>query len=312
MEEFVWSQKYRPGTVGDCILPERIKRVFQGFVDNKTLPNMMLTGESGIGKTTVAKAMCDEIGITTLFINSSKENGIDVLRTKIANFASTISLVGEGRKVVILDEADGLTPAMQDGLRGFIETFSRYCTFILTCNHKARLIPALHSRCTVIDFTLKPAEKPTLASAMLKRLEGICNMEGVKYDKPALAKIVSQFFPDYRRIINELQRYASGGDIDAGIVPQIADNRVIADLAKGLAAKNFASVRKWVSENSDVDSIKVFRDLYESLATHLKPESVPQAILILSKYQYQSAFVNDQEINLVACMIELMVDCEYV
>lgn len=310
-DDFLFVEKYRPRKVSECILPDRIKNIFQNYVDTKSIPNLMMTGSAGVGKTTVAIAMCEEIGINYLFINSSDERGIDTLRTKIKNYASTISLTG-GRKVIILDEADYLTPEAQAGLRGAIEEFSTNCTFIFTCNFKSRLIDALHSRCSVIDFSLKNEEKPKMASCFFKRLEAILNKENVQYDKSALAKIVEKFFPDYRRTLNELQRYAVSGSIDAGIINQVSDIRKISELIKNLKDKNFSEMRKWVVINSDIEPTRVYRKIYDSLYDYLKPNSIPQAVVILAKYQYQSAFVADQEINLVACLTEIMVDVEFV
>jgi DNA polymerase III delta prime subunit len=309
-DEYLWVEKYRPRKVSDCILPDRIKKSFQEYVDKGSIPNLMLTGTAGVGKTTVAIAMCEEIGLNYLFINSSEERGIDMLRTKIKGYASTISLTG-GRKVIILDEADYLTPEAQAGLRGAIEEFSDNCSFIFTCNFKARLIEALHSRCSVIDFTLKTEEKPKMALMLTKRLEGILSSEGVTYDKEVLVQIVGKFFPDYRRTLNELQRYSSGGSIDAGTLAQVSDVRKIADLVGFLKNQNFAEMRKWVVANSDIDPARIYRKVYDSLYEYFKPASIPQAVVIIAKYQYQAAFVADQEINLVACLTEIMVDCEF-
>ena len=311
MSEFLWVEKYRPKTVAECILPDRIKAVFQSYVDAQSVPNLMLTGSAGVGKTTVALAMCEQIGLNYLFINSSEERGIDMLRTKIKGYASTISLTG-GRKVIILDEADYLTPEAQAGLRGAIEEFSDNCTFIFTCNFKSRLIDALHSRCSVIDFALKADEKPRMASQLFTKASTILNQESVEYDKQVLIKIVEKFFPDYRRTLNELQRYCSSGTLDAGTLTQVSDVRKISDLVGYLKEGNFAEMRKWVVVNSDIEPARVYRKIYDSLYEFFKPESIPQAVVILSKYQYQSAFVADQEINLVACLTEIMVDCEFV
>lgn len=304
-------EKYRPSTVNDCILPDRLKRPFQEYVDKQEIPNLMLTGSAGVGKTTVARAMCDEIGINHLYINASENRGIDMLRTTIRNYASTVSLTG-GKKVIILDEADYMTPDAQAAMRGAIEEFSANCTFIFTCNFKSKLIDAIHSRCSVIDFSLKNDEKAKMAMALMKRLEGILDKEGVAYEKPVLAKIVEKYFPDYRRTLNELQRFSGSGSLDAGIVTQLSDIRKIGDLVKNLKEKNFGEMRKWVVSNSDIEPSRIYRKVYDSLYEFFKPESIPQAVVIISKYQYQSAFVADQEINLVACLTELMVDCEYV
>ena len=309
MSEYLYVEKYRPHKIEDCILPDRLKKVFQEYVTEGNIPNLMLTGTAGCGKTTVAKAMCEEIGCNFLFINSSDERGIDVLRTKIKGYASTVSLTG-GRKVIILDEADYLTPEAQAGLRGAIEEFSENCSFIFTCNFKARLIDALHSRCSVIDFALKGDEKAKMAAQMFKRLSNILTEESITYDKDVLGKIVQRYFPDYRRTLNELQRYSTSGNIDAGVLSQVESVRKLDDLIKSLKDKDFSIMRKWVVNNSDIDQSRIFRSIYDNLCVYLKPESVPQAVVTLAKYQYQSAFVADQELNLVACLTELMVECE--
>ena len=309
MSEYLYVEKYRPHKIEDCILPDRLKSVFQDYVTKGDIPNLMLTGTAGCGKTTVAKAMCDEIGCNYLFINSSDERGIDTLRTKIKGYASTVSLTG-GRKVIILDEADYLTPEAQAGLRGAIEEFSENCSFIFTCNFKARLIDALHSRCSVIDFALKGNEKAQMAAQMFKRLTVILKEEDITYDKDVLGKIVQRYFPDYRRTLNELQRYSTSGNIDAGVLSQVESVRKLDDLIKALKEKDFSTMRKWVVNNSDIDQSRIFRSIYDNLCVYLKPESVPMAVVTLAKYQYQSAFVADQELNLVACLTELMVECE--
>ena len=310
MSEYLYVEKYRPHKIEDCILPDRLKKVFQEYVTEGNIPNLMLTGTAGCGKTTVAKAMCEEIGCNFLFINSSDERGIDVLRTKIKGYASTVSLTG-GRKVIILDEADYLTPEAQAGLRGAIEEFSENCSFIFTCNFKARLIDALHSRCSVVDFALKGDEKAKMAAQMFKRLSVILKEEGITYDKDVLGKIVQRYFPDYRRTLNELQRYSTSGNIDAGVLSQVESVRKLDDLIKALKDKDFSTMRKWVVNNSDIDQNRIFRTIYDSLYEILKPNSVPELVLILAKYQYQAAFAADHEINLLACLTEIMVDCEF-
>ena len=309
MSEFLYVEKYRPHKIEDCILPDRLKKVFQEYVTEGNIPNLMLTGTAGCGKTTVAKAMCEEIGCNFLFINSSDERGIDTLRTKIKGYASTVSLTG-GRKVIILDEADYLTPEAQAGLRGAIEEFSENCSFIFTCNFKARLIDALHSRCSVVDFALRADEKVKMQAQMFKRLTTILSTEGIEYDKGVLGKIVQRYFPDYRRTLNELQRYSTSGNIDAGVLSQVESVRKLDDLINYLKDKDFSSMRKWVVNNSDIDQSRIFRSIYDNLCVYLKPESVPMAVVTLAKYQYQAAFVADQELNLVACLTELMVECE--
>ena len=310
-ESFLWVEKYRPSTINDCILPDRLKKPFQEYVNNKEIPNLMLTGTAGVGKTTVARAMCDEIGINHLYINASENRGIDVLRTTIRNYASTVSLTG-GKKVIILDEADYMTPDAQAAMRGAIEEFAANCTFIFTCNFKSKLIEAIHSRCSVIDFALRNDEKAKMASQLMKRMEHILTQESVTYDKAVLAKIIEKFFPDYRRTLNELQRYSSSGSLDAGIVAQLSDVRKIGDLVKHLKDKNFSEMRKWCVANSDIEPARIYRKIYDGLYEYMKPHSIPQAVVTIGKYQYQSAFVADQEINLVACLTELMVECEYV
>jgi DNA polymerase III delta prime subunit len=310
-ESFLWVEKYRPSKVSDCILPARLKKVFQEYVDQKSIPNLMLTGSAGVGKTTIAKAMCDEIGVNHMIINSSEERGIDILRTKIKNYASTVSLTG-GRKVIILDEADYLTPDAQAALRGMIEQFADNCSFIFTCNFKARLIDALHSRCSVVDFTLTGGEKQDMALQFFNRVQNILKNENVQFDKKVLADLLQKYFPDYRRTLNELQRFAQFGSIDASIQSQLSDIRKMADLIAALKAKDFSLMRKWVVNNSDIDPAMVYRKIYDGLNEYLKPESIPQSVVIIAKYQYQAAFVADQEVNLVAALTELMVDCEYV
>jgi len=309
MKEFLWVERFRPHTVEECILPDRIKNTFQEYVDSGSIPNLMLTGPAGCGKTTIAKAMCEQLGLNHLFINSSDERGIDTLRTKIKGYASTISLTG-GRKIIILDEADYITPDCQAALRASIEEFSENCSFIFTCNFKARLIDALHSRCAVVDFSLKGDEKSKMAMQMFKRLVTILNEESVTYDKAVLAKIVERYFPDYRRTLNELQRFSTSGSIDAGILSQVDSVKKLEDLIKALKEKDFTNMRKWVVNNSDIDPARIFRDIYDGLSDYLKPESIPQAVVTLAKYQYQQAFVADQELNLVACLTEMMVECE--
>lgn len=310
-ESFLWTERYRPKTIADCILPDRLKKPFQEYVEKQEIPNLMLTGSAGVGKTTVAKAMCDEIGINHLYINASENRGIDMLRTTIRGYASTVSLTG-GKKVIILDEADYMTPDAQAAMRGAIEEFAKNCTFIFTCNFKSKLIDAIHSRCSVIDFSLKNDEKSKMAMQLMKRMENILTQESVTYDKAVLAKIIEKYFPDYRRTLNELQRFSGSGNLDAGIVTQLSDVRKIADLVKHLKEKNFGDMRKWCVSNSDIEPARIYRKVYDSLYEYFKPDSIPQAVVIISKYQYQAAFVADQEINLVACLTELMVDCEYV
>ena len=309
MEHLLWVEKYRPARIEDCILPDGIKETFQEFVKRKEIPNLLLSGTAGVGKTTVAKALCNEVGCDYIVINGSDESGIDVLRNKIKNYASSVSLLG-GRKVIIIDEADYLNPnSTQPALRGAIEEFASNCSFIFTCNFKNRIIDPIHSRCSVIDFKIN-GSKPKLASQFFKRVESILSQEEVQYDKEVVAAIITKHFPDNRRILNELQRYSVGGVIDKGILANVSDIQ-LADLLRALKDKDFASARKWVTNNLDNDPARIFRKLYDSLYESLKPQSVPQLVLILAKYQYQAAFVADAEINLIACLTEIMVDCEF-
>ena len=310
MDEFLWVEKYRPKTVKDCILPDRLKKLFQQYADSKSIPNLILCGTAGVGKTTVALAMCDEIGASHMKINASKERGIDILRTKIEQYAGTVSLSGS-RKVMILDEADNLTHDAQKALLGVIEECSANCTFILTCNFKSRLLDAVQSRCPSIDFTLQADERPRMASQFLKRMEEILKKENVVYERPVLIKIVEKYLPDYRRLLGELQRHGTAGAINAGTLAEISALRNFEYLAAHLKDKDFGEMRKWVVANSDVDVSMVFRRVYDALMGFMTPQDVPQAVVILAKYQYQSAFVADQEINLVACLTELMVSCEF-
>lgn len=309
MEHLLWTEKYRPQTVEDCILPERLKEVFQQYVNQKQIPNLLLAGGAGVGKTTIAKAMCNEIGCDYMIINGSDESGIDVFRNKIKNYASSMSLAG-GRKVIIIDEADYLNPnSTQPALRNAIEEFASNCSFIFTCNYKNKIIEPLHSRCAVVDFGLKNGEKAQMASAFFKRIEYVLDSEKVDYDKKVIAELIKKHFPDFRRVINELQRYSQLGKIDVGILSQIGDIS-ITQIVKHLKEKDFASVRKWAA-TSEVDNATFFRKLYDSLYDIIKPQSIPQVVLILADYQYKQAFVSDSEINLVACLTEIMANAEF-
>lgn len=308
MEHLLFTEKYRPKIIVDCILPERLKTPFQEYVNQSKIPNLLLSGGAGVGKTTVAKAMCEEIGADYMIINGSDDNGIDVVRYKIKNFASSMSLTG-GRKVIIIDEADYLSPNAQAAFRNSIEEFAGNCSFIFTCNYKNKLIDPLHSRCAVIDFTLKNGEKAQMASAFFKRIQMILQSENIEYDDKVIAELIKKHFPDFRRVLNELQRYSQFGKIDGGILSQIADVG-ITDIIKFIKEKDFGAIRKWVA-SADIDSATFFRKLYDSLYEVLKPQSIPQAVLILADYQYKGAFVADQEINTVACLTELMISVEF-
>jgi DNA polymerase III delta prime subunit len=309
-DHLLWVEKYRPHKVEDCILPDTIKKTFLEYVEKKEIPNLLLSGSAGVGKTTIAKALCDEVGCDYLVINGSDEGRlIETLRVKIKNYASSMSLSG-GRKVVIIDEADYMNPdSIQPALRGFIEEFSSNCSFIFTCNYKNRIIEPIHSRCTCIDFRVN-GSKAKMAASFFKRVEWILEQEKVKYDKEVVAAIITKHFPDNRRVLNELQRYSISGVIDKGILAQVSEI-LLQELIKALKEKDFASARKWVTQNTDNDPAKIYRKIYDSLYEYLKADSIPQAVLIIAKYQYQSSFVADVEINLVACLTELMVECEF-
>jgi len=308
-EHMLWVEKYRPKTIEECILPESLKATFQEFVNRKEIPNLLLSGTAGVGKTTVAKALCQEVGCDYIMINGSDDSGIDVLRNKIKNYASSMSLMG-GRKVVIVDEADYLNPnSTQPAFRGVIDEFASNCSFIFTCNFKNRIMEPIHSRCTCIDFKLN-GSKASMASKFFKRIENILTLENVQYDKEVVAAIITKHFPDNRRVLNELQRFSISGVIDKGALGAVADVQ-LKDLIKSLKEKDFASARKWVTQNLDNDPTKIYRKIYDGLYVLLKPNSVPQLVLHLAKYQYQSAFVADHEINMIACLTEIMVDCEF-
>ena len=305
METFLWVEKYRPTKINDCVLPDELKKTFGLFVQDKHIPNLILSGGPGVGKTTVAKAMIEEIGATYMMINGSEESGIDVLRTKIKNFASTVSLEG-GRKYLIIDEADYLNPqSTQPALRGFMEEFHKNCGFILTCNYKNRLIPALQSRCSVVDFIIPNSQKPKLASKFFTRVGDILNKENVKFEPKAVAELMNKFFPDWRRVLNELQRYSASGIIDAGVLVNISESN-INELMQSLKDKEFTNVRKWIVHNLDNDAVRIFRRIYDSLYDNLDGSTIPHVVVILAEYQYKSAFVSGQEINLLACMTEIM------
>ena len=310
-EEFLWVEKYRPQTVSDTILPADLKTTFQTFVDQQKIPNLLLTGSAGVGKTTIAKAMLDEVGADYIVINGSDEGRlIDTLRTKIKNFASSMSLAG-GRKYVILDEADYLNAeTVQPALRNFMEEYSSNCGFILTCNFVNKIIAPLHSRCSVVEFKMPKKDLPKLAGQFFKRVEGILTREGIEYDQKVVAELITKHFPDNRRILNELQRYSVTGRIDSGILVN-ASSENFKSLIESLKKKEFTAVRKWVAQNIDSEPAAFFRKLYESITDYASPQSVPQVVVTLADYQYKSAFVADQEINTMALLTELMVDTEW-
>jgi len=311
METYLWVEKFRPKKVSDCILSENIKDACQGFVDDGRIPNLLLSGGPGVGKTTVARAMCDEIGVDYLMINGSNEGrNIDTVRTTLQQYCSSVSMQG-GRKVVIVDEADYMNAdSVQPALRGFIEKFSANVSFIFTCNFRNRIIAPIHSRCSVIEFSTPNKDKPKLAQECLVEIKRILESLEIKSDDRVLVELIMKHFPDMRRVLNELQRYSTGGVIDAGILAQIGEINLNA-LMKALQAKHFSEVRNWVTQNVDNDPTSIFRKIYDGISNHLKDTSIPSAILIIADYQYKSAFVADQEINLVACLTEMMVDCEF-
>ncbi len=312
MSDFIWVEKYRPRTIEDCILPENIKKTFSDFLNRGEIPNMLLSGPPGVGKTTVAKALCNQLGVDYYVINGSDEGRfLDTVRNNAKNFASTVSLSSEAKhKIIIIDEADNTTPDVQLLLRASIEEFSRNCRFIFTCNYKNKIIEPLHSRCAVLDFSIKGKQKAEIATCFFKRLNSILEQEGIEADKKVLAELINKHFPDWRRILNECQRYAVGGKIDSGILATFSDVAVN-DLIKNLKEKNFPEVRKWVVSNLDNDSSVLFRRIYDSLYESLIPGTIPAAVLIIARYQYQIAFVADQEINLLACLTEIMVECKF-
>ena len=305
VNEFLWVEKYRPRYIRDCVLPVHLKSTFADIVNGGELHNMLLTGTPGTGKTTIAKALCNELELDYLQINGSEESGIDTLRTKIKQFASSVSLQG-GYKVVILDEADYLNPqSTQPALRAFIEEFSANCRFIFTCNYKNRIIEPLHSRCTVIEFNISKKDMPPLLADMMARCEIILNKESITYEKRVLAELLMKHQPDWRRVLNELQRYSASGVIDSGILVQLSDAAII-DLMTLLKQKDFRSMRQWVTDNVDSDPSVLFRKLYDNMSDFINPESIPQLVLILAEYQYKNAFVADHELNMVACLTETM------
>jgi DNA polymerase III delta prime subunit len=309
-EMFLWVEKYRPQKIDDCVLPQALKDTFRQYVEQGELPNFLFTGSAGVGKTTIAKALCNEIGAEYMMINGSEESGIDTLRTKIKGFASTISLT-DAKKVVILDEADYLNAnSTQPALRGFIEEFANNCRFILTCNFKNRIIEPIHSRCAVVEFKIDSKDKQEIAATFFKRAVSILKQEQIEFDPKVVAELITKHFPDYRRILNELQRYSVSGKIDSGILVNMSEES-FKGLIKLLKEKDFTEVRKWVSKNSDSDTTSLFRELYDSAANTIEPNSVPQLVLILADYQYKAAFVADHELNIMAALTEIMAQCKF-
>jgi DNA polymerase III delta prime subunit len=306
-DNFLWVEKYRPKTIKDCILPDGIGRTFSSIVESGVMPNLLLSGGPGVGKTTVAKALCEELNYDYLFVNGTEDNGIDGIRTTLRQYASSVSLDGKD-KVIIIDEADYLSHMAQPALRGFIEEFSHNCRFIFTCNFKNKIIKPLHSRCSVVDFNIDNKEKSKLASKFYNRLCYILKEEGVTYESDVVRSLLVDYFPDWRRCINELQSYSSNGVIDVGILSDVTD---IKDLCVSLKNKKFSEMRKWVVSNLDNDVNTIFRLIYDGLYQYVESRSIPQAVIILGEYQYKSYFVANDEINLVACLTELMVECEW-
>lgn len=310
MTDFLWVEKYRPKTIEECVLPKRMKDTFVSIKETGELQNMMFTGGAGVGKTTVARALCNELELDYIMVNGSEEGNIDTLRTKIKQFASTVSLQG-GYKVVILDEADYLNAqSTQPALRGFIEEFSQNCRFILTCNFKNRIIEPLHSRCSVYDFYVAPNEQPEILADFMDRVSNILTTENISFDKKVLAELIMKYRPDFRRVINELQRYSVSGTIDTGVLANMSDES-FNSLVTSLKEKNFKEMRKWVASNIDLEPSVIFRKIYDTMTEYLQPKSVPQVVLILADYQYKNAFVADHELNVVACMTEIMAGSEW-
>ncbi len=308
--EYLWVEKYRPKTVADTVLPKALKQSFTKILETKEIPNLLFTGTAGIGKTTVAKALCNELGLDYLLINGSEEGNIDTLRTKIKHFASTVSLQG-GYKVVILDEADYLNPqSTQPALRGFIEEFSNNCRFIMTCNFKNRIIEPLHSRCSVVEFNMAKKDMPELCAAFLQRCVQILTEENIKFEEPVLAELIMKHMPDWRRVLNELQRYSVSNHIDSGILVSLSEVS-ISDLMSHLKDKNFKLMRQWVADNIDQEPASLFRKLYDNMNEYVEPQSIPQLVLILADYQYKNSFVADHELNMVACLTEIMAGVEF-
>ena len=309
-DQFLWVEKYRPQNINDCVLPESLKATFKQYIAQGELPHFLLSGTAGVGKTTVAKALCNEIGAEYIMINGSEESGIDTLRTKIKGFASTVSLT-DSPKIVIIDEADYLQAnSTQPALRSFIEEFSANCRFIFTCNFKNRILEAIHSRCACIDFKIDNKDKQVLLGLFFKRATQILKQENVDFDQKVVAELITKHFPDYRRVLNELQRYSVSGKIDSGILVNMSQES-FKDLIKLMKEKDFTTVRKWVGKNSDSDTVALFRELYDNSVTYMAPESIPSLVLVLADYQYKAAFVADHELNIMAALTEVMANCQF-
>jgi DNA polymerase III delta prime subunit len=311
-KNFLWVEEYRPRKIADCILPNSLKKVFTGFVEQGEISNIMLSGPPGVGKTTVAKALCEELGLSYIVINGSDEGRfLDTIRTKVRNFATTKSLIGGGaHKVVIIDEADNTTHDVQLSLRTFVEEYHSNCRFIFTCNFINKIAEPLHSRCTVVDFRIKQAEQQKLQAQFFDRLKGILDASSVTYEDKVVVKLIQRYYPDWRRLLNEAQRHSAGGSLDSAVLCDIADVN-IEELIRAMKNKEFTTVRKWVVNNMDSDPNIIMRKVYDSLVEYIEGSTIPPAVLVLAKYQYQVAFVADQEINLLACLTELMVECKF-
>jgi len=312
MKNFLWVEEYRPHKIEDCILPNSLKKVFTGFIEQGEIANLLLSGPPGVGKTTVAKALCEELGLSYIVINGSDEGRfLDTIRNKVRNFATTKSLVGGGaHKVVIIDEADNTTHDVQLSLRTFVEEYHSNCRFIFTCNFINKIIEPLHSRCTVVDFRIKGSEQQKLQAQFFERLKGILDASGVAYEDKVLVKLIQRYYPDWRRLLNEAQRHSAGGSLDTAVLCDIADVN-LDELIRAMKNKEFTTVRKWVVNNMDSDPNTIIRKIYNALSEVLEGSSIPPAVLVLAKYQYQIAFVADQEINLLACLTEIMVECKF-
>ena len=310
-DDFLWVEKYRPHKISDCVLPSDLQEPFSDFVDQGKVPNLILTGGPGTGKTTAAKALCDETKTDFLMVNGSDEGrSIDTVRTTLNQFCSSVSMTGN-RKAIIMDEADYMNAdSVQPALRGFIEKFGNNVSFLFTCNYPNRIIDPIHSRCAVFDFTIPVNEKKKIGELYLKKCSEILGLNNIEYEKKVIAELIMKHFPDFRRVLNELQRYSVSGRIDTGILSSLEEVN-IGELMSSLRGKKFSDVRKWANSNADSETTQIFRKLYDNLSSHLKPQAIPQAVLIIADYQYKSAFVADQEINLVACLTEIMVECDF-